>query len=119
MRGPQSAGRGKGKGEAARKASDAEALCEAFAALADGREAALFLRDLATPAEIEAFAERWRIARLLDEGTLSYREIAADTGASTTTIARVARFLRDEPHQGYRTMLNRLAAKRPSTEKKS
>jgi uncharacterized protein YerC len=44
----------------------------------------------------------------LDSNEKSYRQINSETGVSTTTIARVARFLRDEPHQGYRTVLNRL-----------
>ncbi len=87
---------------------DDKALFEAFSLLENGVEAARFLRDLATPGELESFAERWRIARLLDEGGHSYRDIAAATGASTTTIARVARFLREERHQGYRLVLDRL-----------
>ena len=95
-------------GDHAGKKSDEAALFEAVAGLADADEAARFLRDLTTPGELAAFAERWRIARLLDEGALSYREIAAATGASTTTVGRVARFLREEPHQGYRMMLDRL-----------
>ena len=64
------------------------------------------LIDLCTPAELRALSERWRVAELLSEGTLSYREINAQTGVSTTTIGRVARFLRDEPHGGYRLLLN-------------
>ncbi len=86
-------------------------MFDAFAKLESGKEAARFLRDLATPGELAAFAERWRIARLLDEGRLSYREIAATTGASTTTVGRVARFLREESHQGYRLVLDRMAGK--------
>lgn len=86
---------------------DQKALFKAIASLRDEKEAARFFRDLATPAELEAFAERWRIARMLDEGAWSYRDIAAETGASTTTIGRVARFLREERHQGYRLLLDR------------
>ena len=33
------------------------------------------------------------MARLLDEGELSYRDIHARTGVSVTTIGRVARYL--------------------------
>ena len=51
--------------------------------------------------------ERWYVAKLLDKGKLSYRDINAQTGVSTTTIGRVARFLNEEPHQGYRTVLDR------------
>jgi TrpR-related protein YerC/YecD len=90
------------------KATDEQALFKAFAALRNEGEIARFLKDLATPAEIDAFAERWRIARMLDLGESSYREIAAETGASTTTIGRVARFLRDEKHRGYRLVLDRI-----------
>ncbi len=94
----------------ASRVNEEKALFDAFAKLKSGAEAARFLRDLATPAELEAFAERWRIARMLDAGGRSYREIAAETGASTTTIGRVARFLREEAHQGYRLVLDRLHA---------
>ncbi|MEM9616355.1 MAG: YerC/YecD family TrpR-related protein [Pseudomonadota bacterium] len=87
---------------------DEKALFDAFAKLKSGAEAARFLRDLATPGELEAFAERWRIARMLDEGGHSYRDIAAAANASTTTVARVARFLREEGHRGYRLVLDRL-----------
>lgn len=65
-----------------------------------------FLTDLCTPAELRALSERWHVAQLLDAGQLSYRDINAQTGVSTTTIARVARFLKDEPHQGYRAVLD-------------
>jgi len=95
------------KTKGAAHARDEKALCAAFASLSSPAEAAKFLKDIATPAEIEAFAERWRIARMLNEGKHSYREIAAETGASTTTIGRVARFLNDEPHGGYRRMLSK------------
>ncbi len=106
MRGPARRGEtAPGKEQA--KAMDEKALFSALAALSSPAEARRFFKDLATPAEIEAFAERWRIARLLSEGALSYREIAAETGASTTTIGRVARFLNDEPHGGYRLMLKK------------
>ncbi|WDI31220.1 YerC/YecD family TrpR-related protein [Hyphococcus flavus] len=84
-------------------------LFAVIAALETKNEVERFFSDLATPAELEAFAERWRIARMLDAGERSYREIAAITGASTTTVGRVARFLREEKHQGYRLMLDRLS----------
>lgn len=64
-----------------------------------------FLTDLCTPAELRALSERWHVAQILDEGEKSYRDIQAETGVSTTTIGRVARFLRDEPHGGYRAIL--------------
>lgn len=84
------------------------ALCEAFLALENVDECQRFLRDVTTPAELNALAERWHVARLLDEGELSYREIHDETGVSTTTITRVARFLAHEPNRGYRLVLDRL-----------
>ena len=68
------------------------------------------LTDLCTPAEIRTLAERWHVARLLDRTGLSYREIHEATGVSTTTIVRVARFLKQEPHQGYRRAIDALGA---------
>ena len=83
-------------------------LCTALIALDDPRQAENWLRDLCTPAEIRTLAERWHVARLLDSTDLSYRDIHEGTGVSTTTIVRVARFLRQEPHKGYRAILDRL-----------
>ena len=69
-------------------------------------EMSRLLGDLCTPAEIRTLAERWHVARLLDGTDLSYREIHEATGASTTTIVRVARFLRQEDHKGYRLAID-------------
>jgi uncharacterized protein YerC len=51
------------------------------------------------------------VARLLDAGGKSYREIAAEAHASPTTVVRVARSLKEMPHQGYRLVLDRLKQK--------
>ena len=61
--------------------------------------------------ELRAFSERWAVARLLDEGLKTYREIGVEAGASPTTVVRVARFLREMDHQGYRLVLDRLNKK--------
>ena len=87
-------------------------LCSALKSLRSEEEARNFLVDLCTPAEIRALSERWLVARLLNEGDLSYREISQETGVCTTTIVRVARFLREEPHGGYRAILHRLSKKK-------
>lgn len=84
-------------------------LCSALASVPDRGEMAAFLADLCTPAEVRALAERWHVARLLDGAEFSYREIHEATGVSTTTIVRVARFLRTEAHAGYRSAIDRLA----------
>ncbi|WP_306015691.1 YerC/YecD family TrpR-related protein [Oceanicaulis sp. MMSF_3324] len=87
---------------------DIKALCDALLTLRSSEEMQRFLKDLTTPGEMQALAERWRVARLLAEGEKSYREISADTGVSTTTVTRVARFLTQEEHQGYQLVLDRL-----------
>jgi TrpR-related protein YerC/YecD len=83
-------------------------LCEALILLETKEESYNFLKDLCTPAEIVALAERWKVCRLLENGNLSYRDIHRITGASLTTIGRVARFLKDEPYHGYLTLLKKL-----------
>ncbi len=84
-----------------------KALYKAFKLLKNEDEIERFMIDLCTPGELKAFAERWTIARFLEKGELSYREISKEIGASTTTIARVARSLKQENYQGYRIVLNR------------
>lgn len=96
----------------AARAALADDLAEALVLLADKGEARAFLADLCTPAEIHTLAERWHVARLLDDGAMTYREIHDATGVSTTTIVRVARFLRQEANSGYRLLLDRVAAPR-------
>ena len=86
-----------------------DSLAAALAALRSGDEARALLADLCTPAEVHSLAERWQVAQLLDAGKLTYREIREATGVSTTTIVRVARFLRQEGNRGYRTLLDRLS----------
>lgn len=83
-------------------------LYEALLLIKTMPEMEKFFKDLCTPQEIRALAERWRVCRLLHAGDLSYREINSKTGASLATIGRVARFLKDEPHHGYRLILKRL-----------
>jgi TrpR-related protein YerC/YecD len=82
---------------------------ELYAALltpANPFEMERLLIDLCTPAEIRTLAERWHVARLLDGTPLSYREIHDATGVSTTTVVRVARFLREERNGGYRRAID-------------
>ena len=82
-------------------------LAEALDNVRDVSEMERFLVDLCTPAELRALSERWHVAQILNTGESSYRDISTQTGVSTTTIGRVARFLKDEPHQGYRAVLDR------------
>lgn len=86
-------------------------LAQAILALKNDKEIENFLRDLCTPGELRDMEERWNIAQSLYRGDASYREIAADCGASITTVTRVSRFLKDEPYQGYALVLKRAANK--------
>ncbi len=81
-------------------------LCAALLTPDSPEQMARLLTDLCTPSAIRTLAERWHVARLLDGTDLSYREIHEATGVSTTTIVRVARFLRQEPNQGYRRAID-------------
>lgn len=89
--------------------SDTKELFKAILSLKNTEEAAKFFRDLLTIAEIEEFANRWKMARLLSEGR-SYLEIAQLTHSSTTTVARVAHWLKNG-EGGYQLLLKRLFKK--------
>lgn len=86
-------------------------LYDAILMLENKQEVQNFLKDLCTPQEIAALTERWRVCQMLAAGDLSYREIHAATGASITTIGRVARFLKDEPNMGYKQLLAKIKLK--------
>ena len=79
------------------------ALCSAILACKQEQELADLLRDIGTLSELQAWSERLEVARLLSQG-LSYRQVAQKTGASTTTVTRVARFL-ENGEGGYRKVL--------------
>ena len=74
-------------------------LCEALLAVRTPAEMRAFLRDLCTPAELEALIDRWRVVPYLLRG-MAYREIHERTAVSVTTIGRVARFL-SQGNGGY------------------
>jgi len=85
-------------------------LFKAILKLKDLDEAKKFFRDLLTLGEIEEFSNRWQMAQLLYQGH-SYIEVAEETGASTTTVARVAKWL-FEGKDGYIILLRRLEKQR-------
>jgi TrpR-related protein YerC/YecD len=82
-----------------------KALAKALAALDKPADVAAFLRDLCTPAELEAMSDRWRVVPLLLEG-VPYREIHERTMVSVTTIGRVARTL-EQGEGGYAAAVRR------------
>jgi TrpR-related protein YerC/YecD len=74
-------------------------LCRALLSMKGVAEMRSFLRDLCTPAELEALIDRWRVVPYLLQG-VAYREIHDRTAVSVTTIGRVARFL-SQGNGGY------------------
>ncbi len=84
-------------------------LFEAILSLETIGEAERFFRDLCTLAELEAMAHRWQAARLVDRG-LPYHEVSRRTGASTTTVTRVAHWLR-HGEGGYRLAIEKRKAR--------
>ncbi len=82
-----------------------QALYEAVMSLRDTEECRRFFRDLLTPAELQAMADRWSVVPLLNQG-LAYRRINELTGVSVTTVGRIARFL-SAGNGGYEIALAR------------
>lgn len=65
-----------------------------------------FLRDLMTEKEIKEFAKRFKAAEMLTN-KISYSIIEKETGLSSTTVARVAKWLKGK-NGGYRSIINTL-----------
>jgi TrpR-related protein YerC/YecD len=89
--------------------SSTQNLFQAILALETEDECKKFLRDLLTEAEIKEFANRWKVAQMLDK-KISYEDIAKETGMSSTTIARISKWL-THGMGGYKLMLKRTNAK--------
>ena len=97
--------------------SSQEALAErnlfaAVASLRNAEECRAFFRDLCTPAELQAMADRWAVVDWLMRG-VPYREINRLTGVSVTTVSRVARCLADG-NGGYSLVVRRTKGGRRS-----
>jgi TrpR-related protein YerC/YecD len=84
-------------------------LVDAILTLKNSDEAKCFLRDLMTEKEISEFANRLEAARLLVKDVQD-SEIIEKTGLSSTTIARISKWLKG-PLGGYRLVLNKLPAR--------
>ena len=94
------------RNETERQQTRAEnALFEAVMSLESVEECRNFLKDLCTPAELQALVDLWQVVEDLEQG-LPYRKIHDLTGVSVTTIGRVARFLADG-FGGYQAAIKR------------
>lgn len=78
-------------------------LCERLTQISDPKIMFAALRDLLTWPEIVEFVQRFDIASMLQEW-VSYKDIEAKTGASSTTIARVSKYLKG-PLGWYKALL--------------
>ena len=82
-------------------------LIKAILKLKTVDEGRRFFRDLLTEDELSEFGNRWLAARLLDKG-VSYTKISDRTRLSSTTIARVSKWL-NKGMNGYKLVLNRIS----------
>ena len=84
---------------------DIDELYSAILSLKNLSEAKSFFRDLLTESEIREFAERWKVAAMIAT-KVPYTSIISETGLSSRTVARVARWVK-RGMGGYRMMLRR------------
>ena len=76
---------------------------DAILTLETREELESFFNDACTPKEIGAIAQRFAVAKMLNEKKV-YNEIIEATGASTATISRVSRAI----NTGFQTAFERL-----------
>ncbi len=81
-------------------------LFEAVLKLETIEECYAFFEDICTINEIKSIAQRWAVAKMLEEKR-TYIEIQQLTGASTATISRVNRCL-SYGTDGYKLILERV-----------
>ncbi len=84
---------------------DSDTLFKVILSLKNKSECEKFFRDLCTLSELKSMTERWQIVLKLKEG-LSYRKISELTGASTTTVTRVAHWI-ENGEGGYKIALKK------------
>ncbi|MGN1404234.1 MAG: YerC/YecD family TrpR-related protein [Ruminococcus sp.] len=89
-----------------RQETDQEALFEAILALRTADECYAFFKDLCTYQELNAMAQRLQVAKMLHNGHV-FHDIVEETGASTATISRVNRAIKDGCN-GYQIIFDRI-----------
>ena len=88
------------------RTQEVEDMFEAILTLQNIEECFYFFEDICTTNEILSFAQRYQVARMLDDNH-TYQDIAEKSGASTATISRVKRSMADG-HGGYELVFERL-----------
>lgn len=81
-------------------------LMNAILLLKDSGEAKKFFRDLLTENELKEFGNRWKAAKMLSKD-VTYVKIEKETGLSSTTVARISKWLNGGKN-GYNLILNRI-----------
>lgn len=81
-------------------------LARALLSLHTEDEILAFLRDVATLEELGEISNRWDVVLQLKNGK-NYRDVATNTGMSTTTITRIAHWL-NHGEGGYRMAIKRI-----------
>ena len=81
-------------------------LYKAISLIESVEEGYTFFEDLCTVTEIQAMAQRYHVALMLEQG-VTYSEIAKETGASSATISRVNRAL-NYGAGGYKTLIEKV-----------
>ena len=89
---------------------DMDFLYRGILSLQTREECYAFFEDVCTIKELQAMAQRFRVASQLKENK-NYNEIQADTGASSATISRVNKCLL-YGSGGYATALERMGKER-------
>ena len=85
---------------------DMDYLYRGILSLQTREECYAFFEDICTIKELQAMAQRFRVAQMLRDNK-NYQQIQADTGASSATISRVNKCLL-YGSGGYETALQRL-----------
>lgn len=80
-------------------------LIGTIVALKNQNEARRFLRDLLTEQELSEFGNRWKAAQMLND-KVPYSRIEKETGLSSTTVARISKWL-NNGMGGYKLMLKK------------
>lgn len=89
------------------KTPEVKELFQAILSLQNEEECFVFFEDVCTTNEILSFAQRYQVAKLLNQ-KFTYQEIAEKSGASTATISRVKRSI-DDGNGGYDMMFKRFS----------
>jgi TrpR-related protein YerC/YecD len=83
-------------------------LFKAILTLETPNEAKRFFRDLLSEQEIAEFGKRWQVVQMLDK-KIPYATIEKSTRMSSTTIARISKWL-NSGLNGYKLVLKKLHA---------